>query len=221
VILPSPGGARRARRSRPIGARRLPARPDPRTSGRARAQPAQYLPGGEQALRRRNGQDRSESSAKDTRRALENPIRRGLAAGTMTWRGISRMPSCASGWRRRAAAGLFQEPSDLLRRTGQDAGSYASGAFGPTTATGWNSFVDSFQAAAARCVLAKGNAPPWCAILQEARRLYLGSIGGAAATSPSTASRRSRWWNPESGMEAIWRTRGVDFQPSSHRRQGQ
>jgi len=91
---------------------------------------------------------------------------------------------------------------------------YASGAFGPTTAGRMDSFVDQFQAAGGSMVMvAKGNR---AAAVREACKkhggFYLGSIAARQRTSPSTASRRSRWSNiPSSAWRRSGASRSVDF----------
>ena len=101
---------------------------------------------------------------------------------------------------------------------------YASGAFGPTTAGRMDSFVDQFQAAGGSMVMvAKGNRA--VAVREACKKhggFYLGSIGGAAAISPNTASRRSRSWNiPSSAWKRSGASRSRIFRLHHHRRQGQ
>lgn len=84
---------------------------------------------------------------------------------------------------------------------------YASGSFGPTTAGRMDSYVDQFQAAGGSMVmLAKGNRSKQVTQACAAHGgFYLGSIGGPAAASPRTASRRSRSWSTRS---SAWRRSG-------------
>src|ERR1700691_1278195 len=91
---------------------------------------------------------------------------------------------------------------------------YASGAFGPTTAGGMDSFVDDFQAAGGSMVsVAKGNRSPQ---VREACKkhggFYLASIGGAAANLAEHCIKKDEVVEyAELGMEAIWRIEVVDF----------
>jgi fumarate hydratase class I len=95
---------------------------------------------------------------------------------------------------------------------------YASGAFGPTTAGRMDSFVDQFQAAGGSMVmLAKGNRASRCA---RPARSTAASISARSAarrrTSPSTASRRSRWSNiPSSAWKRSGASRSRISRPSS------
>ncbi len=115
----------------------------------------------------------------------------------------------------RAAAGLFQEPSDLLRRTCEDSlRATHPVSFGPTTAGRMDSFVDQFQAAGGSMVmLAKGNRS--AAVRDACKKyggFYLGSIGGSAANLAEHCIKKVEVVEyPELGMEAIWRIEVENF----------
>jgi fumarate hydratase class I len=91
---------------------------------------------------------------------------------------------------------------------------YASGSFGPTTASRMDPYVDQFQAAGGSMVmLAKGNRSQQvtnaCATHGG---FYLGSIGGPAARLAKDSIRKVEVLEyPELGMEAIWRIEVEDF----------
>ena len=91
---------------------------------------------------------------------------------------------------------------------------YASGSFGPTTASRMDTYVDQFQAAGGSMVmLAKGNRSQQvtnaCA---KHGGFYLGSIGGPAARLAKDSIRKVEVLEyPELGMEAIWRIEVEDF----------
>jgi fumarate hydratase, class I len=92
--------------------------------------------------------------------------------------------------------------------------SYASGAFGPTTAGRMDSFVDDFQAAGGSLVsVAKGNRSS--AVREACKKhggFYLASIGGAAANLAEHCIKKVEVVEyPELGMEAIWRIQVEDF----------
>ena len=91
---------------------------------------------------------------------------------------------------------------------------YASGSFGPTTASRMDPYVDEFQAAGGSMVmLAKGNRSP--AVTEACARhggFYLGSIGGPAARLAKDSIRKVEVLEyPELGMEAVWRIEVEDF----------
>ena len=122
------------------------------------------------------------------------------------------------------AARLFQEPSDLLRRSGQDAEGYASGAFGPTTAGRMDSYVDAFQAAGGSMIsVAKGNRS---AQVRDACKkhggFYLASIGGAAANLAEFCIKKVEMGisRTRHGGDLAHRGRGLP-RLHRHRRQGQ
>jgi len=91
---------------------------------------------------------------------------------------------------------------------------YASGSFGPTTASRMDPYVEQFQAAGGSLVmLAKGNRSQQvtnaCATHGG---FYLGSIGGPAARLAKDSIRKVEVLEyPELGMEAIWRIEVEDF----------
>ncbi|MEM7092818.1 MAG: fumarate hydratase [Actinomycetota bacterium] len=91
---------------------------------------------------------------------------------------------------------------------------YASGSFGPTTASRMDPYVDEFQAAGGSMVmLAKGNRSPQ--VTQACAThggFYLGSIGGPAARLAKDSIRHVEVLEyPELGMEAIWKIEVEDF----------
>ncbi len=91
---------------------------------------------------------------------------------------------------------------------------YASGSFGPTTASRMDPYVDEFQAAGGSMImLAKGNRSQQ---VTDACRthggFYLGSIGGPAARLAKDSIRKVEVLEyPELGMEAIWKIDVEDF----------
>ncbi len=91
---------------------------------------------------------------------------------------------------------------------------YASGSFGPTTASRMDPYVDEFQAAGGSMVmLAKGNRSQQvtdaCA---KHGGFYLGSIGGPAARLAKDSIRKVEVLDYEElGMEAVWRIEVEDF----------
>ncbi len=85
---------------------------------------------------------------------------------------------------------------------------YASGSFGPTTASRMDPYVDLFQSHGASLVmLAKGNRSPL--VVQACKRhggFYLGSIGGSAARLAKNCIKEVECVAfQELGMEAVWR----------------
>jgi fumarate hydratase class I len=92
--------------------------------------------------------------------------------------------------------------------------SYASGAFGPTTAGRMDSYIEQFQAAGGSMIsLAKGNRS---AQVRDACKknggFYLASIGGSAANLAEHCIKKVEVQEyPELGMEAIWRIEVEDF----------
>jgi fumarate hydratase class I len=91
---------------------------------------------------------------------------------------------------------------------------YASGAFGPTTASRMDSYVDQFQAAGGSLVmLAKGNRSKTVTdACQKHGGFYLGSIGGPAARFAQDCVKHIEMLEyPELGMEAIWKIHVADF----------
>ncbi|MGH3494722.1 MAG: fumarate hydratase [Sciscionella sp.] len=91
---------------------------------------------------------------------------------------------------------------------------YASGSFGPTTASRMDPYVEQFQAAGGSLVmLAKGNRSR--AVVDACRKhggFYLGSIGGPAARlAKDCITAVDVLEYPELGMEAIWRIEVRDF----------
>ena len=91
---------------------------------------------------------------------------------------------------------------------------YASGSFGPTTASRMDPYVEQFQAAGGSMImLAKGNRSQQ---VTDACRthggFYLGSIGGPAARLAKDSIRKVEVLEyPELGMEAIWRIEVENF----------
>ncbi len=91
---------------------------------------------------------------------------------------------------------------------------YASGSFGPTTASRMDSYVDQFQAAGGSMVmLAKGNRSRQVTdACQTHGGFYLGSIGGPAARLAKDAIRKVEVLEyPELGMEAVWKIEVENF----------
>jgi fumarate hydratase class I len=91
---------------------------------------------------------------------------------------------------------------------------YASGSFGPTTASRMDPYVDQFQAAGGSMImLAKGNRS--AAVTEACAKhggFYLGSIGGPAARLAKDSIRKVEVLEyPELGMEAIWRIEVENF----------
>ncbi len=116
---------------------------------------------------------------------------------------------------RAGAAGLFQEPSDLLRGAGQDAGGLRVGRVRADHggAHGF-SYIDQFQEAGGSMIsLAKGNRS---AQVRDACKkhggFYLASIGGSAAKLAEMCIKKVEVQEyPELGMEAIWKIEVEDF----------
>lgn len=91
---------------------------------------------------------------------------------------------------------------------------YASGSFGPTTASRMDSYVDQFQAAGGSFVmLAKGNRSQQVVdACKEHGGFYLGSIGGPAARLAKDSIRHVEVVDYEElGMEAVWKIEVEDF----------
>ena len=91
---------------------------------------------------------------------------------------------------------------------------YASGSFGPTTASRMDSYVDLFQKHGGSMVMvAKGNRSRQVTdACKDNGGFYLGSIGGQAAVLAKDHIRRIECVEyPELGMEAIWRIEVEDF----------
>lgn len=91
---------------------------------------------------------------------------------------------------------------------------YASGSFGPTTASRMDPYVDQFQAAGGSMVmLAKGNRSPQVTqACHDHGGFYLGSIGGPAARLAKDSIRKVEVLEyPELGMEAVWKIEVEDF----------
>jgi fumarate hydratase class I len=180
--------------------------------------PAKYLPEvGHLKARRRGGEDRPQQADEgNPRPAHEISDQDAAVAHRADDRGArpgARQAPRAAG-EGAGAARLFQEPSGLLRRAGEDPAGYASGAFGPTTAGRMDSFVADFQKAGGSMVmLAKGNrSPAVTAACKQYGGFYLGSIGGVAANLAEHCIKKVETVEyPELGMEAIWRIEVVDF----------
>jgi fumarate hydratase, class I len=91
---------------------------------------------------------------------------------------------------------------------------YASGSFGPTTASRMDPYVDPFQAAGGSLVmLAKGNRSRQVTeACNKHGGFYLGSIGGPAARLAKDCIKKVEVLEyPELGMEAVWRIEVEDF----------
>ncbi|MCB9524275.1 MAG: fumarate hydratase [Myxococcales bacterium] len=91
---------------------------------------------------------------------------------------------------------------------------YASGSFGPTTASRMDPYVDAFQAAGASMVmLAKGNRSQQVTdACKKHGGFYLGSIGGPAARLAKDSIRKVEVLEYEElGMEAVWKIEVEDF----------
>jgi len=91
---------------------------------------------------------------------------------------------------------------------------YASGSFGPTTASRMDPYVDQFQEAGGSLImLAKGNRSQQVAdACRKYGGFYLGSIGGPAARLAKDSIRKVEVLEyPELGMEAVWRIEVEDF----------
>jgi len=91
---------------------------------------------------------------------------------------------------------------------------YASGSFGPTTASRMDPYVDQFQAAGGSLImLAKGNRSQMVTDACHTHGgFYLGSIGGPAARLAKDSIRSVEVLEyPELGMEAIWKIEVENF----------
>jgi len=91
---------------------------------------------------------------------------------------------------------------------------YASGSFGPTTASRMDPYVEQFQAAGGSMImLAKGNRSQQVTdACRQYGGFYLGSIGGPAARLAKDSIRKVEVLEyPELGMEAVWRIEVEDF----------
>jgi fumarate hydratase class I len=91
---------------------------------------------------------------------------------------------------------------------------YASGSFGPTTASRMDPYVDLFQSQGGSMVMiAKGNRTRAVAsACAKHGGFYLGSIGGPAARLAKDCIRKVEVLEyPELGMEAVWRIEVEDF----------
>ncbi len=91
---------------------------------------------------------------------------------------------------------------------------YASGSFGPTTASRMDAYTDLFQShGGSMIMLAKGNRSQ--AVTDSCKAhggFYLGSIGGPAARLAQDCIRKVEVLEyPELGMEAIWKIEVEDF----------
>jgi fumarate hydratase class I len=91
---------------------------------------------------------------------------------------------------------------------------YASGSFGPTTASRMDPYVDLFQSQGGSMVmLAKGNRSAQVTNACEKHGgFYLGSIGGPAARLAKDCIKKIEVLEyGELGMEAVWRIEVEDF----------
>ena len=91
---------------------------------------------------------------------------------------------------------------------------YASGSFGPTTASRMDAYTDLFQSNGGSLImLAKGNRSELVTNACKAYGgFYLGSIGGPAARLAQDCIKKVEVLEyPELGMEAVWRIEVVDF----------
>jgi fumarate hydratase class I len=180
--------------------------------------PAQYLPevapiktlGGDVVkidLNRPMAEIRAELSKYPVKTRCRSPARSSSPA-------TSRTRSSRSGSIRRGAARVLQGPPGLLRRPGQDPEGIRVGSFGPTTAGRMDSYVDLFQAAAARwsCSPRATAAQAGHRRLQEARRL-LPRLDRRPGRDPGQdcIKKVEVLEYPELGMEAIWKIEVEDF----------
>ena len=181
--------------------------------------PAQYLRRGRAGARWRGRQDRPQpADAGHSGRRCRNIRRKTRLSLTGTMivcaRFRARQIARAAG-KRRAAAGLLQEPSGVLTLAPPRPPTATLPArSGPTTAGRMDSFVDQFQAAGGSMVMvAKGNRA--VAVREACKKhggFYLGSIGGAAANLAEHCIKKVEVVEyPELGMEAIWRIEVEDF----------
>ena len=91
---------------------------------------------------------------------------------------------------------------------------YASGSFGPTTASRMDPYVDPFQELGASMVMiAKGNRSKMVRdACQKHGGFYLGSIGGPAAILAKDNIKKVEVLDyPELGMEAVWKIEVENF----------
>ena len=181
--------------------------------------PAKYLPEVDQAnARRRGGADRPQPADEgDPRAAVELSDQDAAVAhrpDDRRARSRARQAARAAG-ERAGAARLFQEPSGLLRRPGQDAGRATPRARSGRPRRGaWIRSSTDFQAAGGSMVmLAKGNRSP--AVRDACKKhggFYLASIGGSAANLAEHCIKKVEVLEyPELGMEAIWRIEVENF----------
>jgi len=91
---------------------------------------------------------------------------------------------------------------------------YASGSFGPTTASRMDPYVDPFQEKGGSMVMiAKGNRSKMVTnACKKHGGFYLGSIGGPAAVLAASNIKKVEVLDyPELGMEAVWKIEVEDF----------
>jgi len=91
---------------------------------------------------------------------------------------------------------------------------YASGSFGPTTASRMDSYVDAFQTLGGSMVMiAKGNRSKMVTdACKKHGGFYLGSIGGPAAILAQENIKKVEVLDyPELGMEAVWKIEVENF----------
>ena len=116
--------------------------------------------------------------------------------------------------KRAGAARLFQEPSGLLRRAGEDAGGLCLGLVRPDHG-GADGFVRRPVPGGRRLDGDARQGQPLGAVREACKKyggFYLGSIGGAAANLAEHCIKKVEVLEyPELGMEAIWQIEVEDF----------
>ena len=180
--------------------------------------PAQYLPDVDAVeARRRGGRDRSQpadegdsgdavaASDQDAAVAHRHHDRRARCGACETARAAGE---------RAGAAGLFQEPSGLLRRSGQDADGLRVRRVRPDHGGTDGLFRRGFPGRR-RLDGDGGEGQPRAAVRDACKKhggFYLASIGGAAANLAEHCIKKVETVEyPELGMEAIWRIEVENF----------
>ena len=180
--------------------------------------PAKYLPEVDTHKARRRGGENRPQQADEGHSGAAHQIPdqdAAVAVGPDDRRARSRARQAArTAGAGRGPARLFQGPSGLLRRPGEDAGRLCLGRLRADHGGPHGFFVHDFQAAGGSMVmLAKGNRSP--AVREACKKhggFYLASIGGAAANLAENCIKKVETVEyPELGMEAIWRIEVVDF----------
>jgi fumarate hydratase class I len=190
--------------------------------------PAQYLPQVEQSLGGEVVKIDLNQPMKDILATFSKyPIKTRVSmTGTMiVARDSAHCQAARAAGEGRAAAGLFQEPSGLLRRSRQDARRLRLRRVRPDH-RGPHGFLRRPVpgGGGSMVMVAKGNRA--VAVREACKKhggFYLGSIGGAAANLAEHCIKKVEVVEyPELGMEAIWRIEGGGFPGlHHHRRQGQ